>query len=91
MASNHRPGRARQFAFRGLHAALRSRDQRGITPVEAGLNFAVSYNKEFIGRDALLKQKLEKPEQVQVGFEMVEKGVAREHYPVLHNGQEVGL
>jgi aminomethyltransferase len=63
----------------------------GITPVEAGLNFAVSYNKEFIGRDALLKQRLEKPERVQVGFEMVEKGVAREHYPVLHDGQEVGF
>jgi aminomethyltransferase len=63
----------------------------GITPVEAGLNFAVRYNKEFIGRDALLKQKLERPDRVQVGFEMVEKGVAREHYPVLHCGQEVGF
>lgn len=62
-----------------------------ITPVEAGLNFAVSYHKEFIGRDALLKQKLEKPGRVQVGFEMVDKGVAREHYPVMHNGQEVGF
>ena len=62
-----------------------------ITPVEAGLNFAISYDKEFIGRDALLKQKLEKPARVQVGFEMVEKGVAREHYAVLHNGQEVGF
>jgi len=36
----------------------------GITPVEAGLNFAVSYDKEFIGRDALLKQKLEKLDRV---------------------------
>ena len=62
-----------------------------ITPVEAGLNFAVSYYKEFIGREALLKQKLEKPGRVQVGFEMVEKGVAREHYPVLYNEQEVGF
>jgi aminomethyltransferase len=62
-----------------------------ITPVEAGLNFAISYGKEFIGRDALLKQKLEKPVQVQVGFEMVDKGVAREHYPVMYDGQEVGF
>lgn len=62
-----------------------------ITPVEAGLNFAISYDKEFVGRDALLKQKLEKPDRVQVGFEMVEKGVAREHYRVLHNGLEVGF
>jgi aminomethyltransferase len=63
----------------------------GITPVEAGLNFAVSYDKDFIGRDALLKQKLEKTERVQVGLEMVEKGVAREHYPVLYCGKEAGL
>jgi aminomethyltransferase len=62
-----------------------------ITPVEAGLNFAISYGKEFIGRDALLKQKLEKPARVQVGFEMVDKGVAREHYVVLHDGKEVGF
>lgn len=61
-----------------------------ISPVEAGLNFAVSYNKEFIGRDALLKQKLEKPPRSLVGFEMVERGVAREHYPVRFQGQEVG-
>ena len=62
-----------------------------LTPVEAGLNFAVRYNKEFIGRDALLKQKLEKPDRVQIGFEMVEKGVAREHYTIRHDGQEVGF
>ncbi len=62
-----------------------------ITPVEAGLNFALSLHKEFIGRDALLKQKLEKPGRVQVGFELVDRGVAREHYTVLHNGQEVGF
>jgi aminomethyltransferase len=63
----------------------------GITPVEAGLTFAISFDKEFIGRDALLKQRLEKSERVQVGFEMVEKGVAREHYPVYYEGQEVGF
>lgn len=62
-----------------------------ITPVEAGLNFAISYDKEFIGRDALLKQRLEKPARVQVGFEMIDKGVAREHYPVFFNGEEVGF
>ncbi len=62
-----------------------------ISPVEAGLNFGISYDKDFIGRDALLKQKLEKPARVLVGFEMVEKGVAREHYTVRSNGQDVGF
>jgi aminomethyltransferase len=61
-----------------------------ITPVEARLTFAVSFNKDFIGRDALLKQKLEKSGRVLVGFELVERGLAREGYPVLLNGEEIG-
>jgi aminomethyltransferase len=62
-----------------------------ITPVEAGLNFAVSYDKNFIGRDALLKQKLEKSGRISVGFELVDKGVAREHYIVAVDGKEIGV
>lgn len=62
-----------------------------ITPVEAGLGFAITYEKDFIGRDVLLKQKLEKPERMLVGFEMIERGVAREHYPVFKDGKEIGF
>ncbi len=61
-----------------------------LTPIQAGLSFAISYDKEFIGRDTLLKQKLEKPARVLAGFEMVERGVAREHYAVTQKGSEVG-
>jgi aminomethyltransferase len=62
-----------------------------ITPLQARLSFAVSFDKFFIGRDALLKQKLEKPEMVLVGFELTGRGVAREHYPVLYDGEQVGF
>jgi aminomethyltransferase len=62
----------------------------GITPVEAGLNFALSLDKEFIGRNALLKQKFEKNGRALVGFELIDRGVAREGYPVLMNGEVVG-
>jgi aminomethyltransferase len=61
-----------------------------ISPVEARLTFAVSLEKDFIGRDSLLKQKLEKTERVAIGFEMVGRGVAREHYRVLYQDKEVG-
>jgi aminomethyltransferase len=61
-----------------------------ITPLEARLGFALSLDKPFSGREALLKQKLEGPLQLLVGFEMVERGVPREHYRVLHEGVEVG-
>jgi len=62
-----------------------------ISPIEARLTFAVSFGKDFIGRDALLKKKLEKPAQVLIGFEMLDKGVAREKYPVHIDGKEVGI
>ena len=62
----------------------------GSTPVEAGLGFALSLEKRFIGRDALLKQKLEKSGRALVGLELVERGVAREHYQVSLDGEVVG-
>ena len=62
----------------------------GTTPVEAGLGFALNLDKTFTGRDALLKQKLEKSGRVAIGFEMVENGVAREGYTVMANGKVIG-
>jgi len=61
-----------------------------ITPIEARLTFAVSLDKDFIGRDALLKQKLEKPDRVLVGFELIGGGVPREGYTVLYEEEPVG-
>jgi len=62
-----------------------------ITPIEARLTFAVGFEKNFIGRDALLKQQLERPSRVLVGFEMIDRGVPRHGYPIAHNDQEVGV
>lgn len=61
-----------------------------LTPIQARLGFALSLDKEFIGRDALLKQKLEGAAMVQVGFEMMEGGVARHGYLVECSGDRVG-
>ena len=61
-----------------------------INALEARMGWTVSWNKEFIGRDALLKVKLEEPARLLVGFEMVDKAVAREHYDVAVDGQVVG-
>ena len=59
-----------------------------LSPIQARLSFAVSVNKDFIGRDALLKQKLEKRGPVLVGFELTGRGVPREEYSV-YSGKEV--
>ena len=61
-----------------------------INPLEARLNWTIAWDKPFIGRETLLKVKLEKPARVLVGLEMVEKAVPREHYDVAVNGQVVG-
>ena len=61
-----------------------------LTAVNARLNFAVSYDKVFIGRDAILKTKLEKSGPLLIGFEMVEKSVPRHGYEIAVDGQVVG-
>ncbi|MER2600259.1 MAG: glycine cleavage system aminomethyltransferase GcvT [Caldilineales bacterium] len=60
-------------------------------PLSARLGWAVSFDKgDFVGRDALLKIKLEGSSRLLVGFEMVDKGVPRPEYPVAVAGQIVG-
>lgn len=61
-----------------------------INAIEARMNWTIVWDKPFIGRDALLKMKLEGPERLLVGFEMLDKAVAREHYPVAKDGVEIG-
>lgn len=59
-------------------------------PLEARLGWTISWDKEFFGREALLKVKMEKPQRLLIGFEMIDKAVPREHYPIAINGQVIG-
>lgn len=64
---------------------------KNITPLEAGLGFAVKLNKEsFIGKDALCKQKAEGLKRKTVGFEMVDRGIPRHGYEVKADGKVIG-
>ncbi len=61
------------------------------TLLEAGLGWIVKFDKgDFIGRDALLRQKQAGLKRKLVGFEMLGRDIAREHYPVFINGAEAG-
>lgn len=60
------------------------------SPLEAVYSWAVSLDKDFIGRDALVKQKEEGLKRKIVGFEMIDRGIARQHYPIYYQGREVG-
>ncbi len=63
-----------------------------ISPLEAGLGFFVKMNKEsFIGKEALAEQKANGLKRKLVGFEMVDRGIARSHYEVFANGNNIGF
>lgn len=62
-----------------------------ISPLEAGLGFFVKLDKgDFIGRDALAKQKEAGVARKLVGFEMIERGIPRTHYEIQVDGVRIG-
>lgn len=56
------------------------------TPYEAGLDFAVSLDHDFIGRDALVAQREAGLDRKLTGFVLDEKGIPRHGYPVATAG-----
>jgi len=62
-----------------------------ITPIMAGLGIFVKLDKdEFIGKDALARQKEEGPAKKLVGIELSDKAIPRHGYVVLKDGQPIG-
>ncbi|WP_152656202.1 glycine cleavage system aminomethyltransferase GcvT [Oceanobacillus sp. CFH 90083] len=64
-----------------------------ISPLEAGLGFAVKLNKEadFIGKEALNLQADHGTERKLVGIEMLDKGIPRHGYSVYREEEEIGF
>ncbi|MGQ9623987.1 MAG: glycine cleavage system aminomethyltransferase GcvT [Candidatus Bathycorpusculaceae bacterium] len=62
------------------------------TPLEAGLGFVVKLNKgNFIGKEALLKQKTEGVKRKRVGIQMIEQGIPRPNFEIYDDGgQKIG-
>jgi aminomethyltransferase len=62
-----------------------------ITLLEANLGWICKLNKgDFVGRDRLAKQKEEGVRRRLIGFEVKERGIARDEQDVLINGERVG-
>jgi len=62
------------------------------TPLEADLGWIVKLEKgDFMGRDVLEREKAEGPRRKLVGFEMVDRGIARHGYPIVDGGEEIGV
>jgi aminomethyltransferase len=61
------------------------------TPLEAGLAWVVKLDKgDFVGREALRKQKEAGLSRKLVGFSLIEPGIPRHGYAVLQDGKPVG-
>lgn len=52
------------------------------SPLAAGLGWITKFTKDFISRDIFEKQKANGLKQKLVGFEMIEKGIARHDYEI---------
>jgi aminomethyltransferase len=61
------------------------------TPLEAGLSWVVKLDKgEFIGREALRRQKEAGVSRKLVGFTLTEPGIPRHEYEVVQDGKPIG-
>ncbi|CAM3804685.1 glycine cleavage system aminomethyltransferase GcvT [Mesobacillus zeae] len=63
-----------------------------ISPLEAGIGFAVKLAKEddFIGKQALSQQKENGVPRKLTGIEMIDRGIPRHGYPVYKEGKQIG-
>ena len=62
-----------------------------ISPLEAGLGFAVKLDKDFIGCASLSQQKVNGVPRKLVGLELLDRGIARQGYEVQSNGETIGV
>ena len=78
-----------------LEAAMRLSGQdidETTSVLEAGLGWIVGWEKsEFVGREALVRQRAAGVTRKLVGFEMAERGIARHGYPVYVGEERVGV
>lgn len=60
------------------------------TPLEAGLSRFVDFKKDFIGKEALLKQKSEGTRQRLAGFVLAEKAIPKSGSSIFSENREIG-
>jgi len=63
-----------------------------ITPVEAGLFWLVKPKEglDYIGKNVLIKQKTEGTDRIIVGLNLMDRGVIRDGFKIVKNGNEIG-
>jgi aminomethyltransferase len=61
------------------------------TPLEAGLDFAVSYDGDFVGKEALVEQSRRGLTRLLCGFVLEGKGIPRHGHEVVTSGGSTGV
>ena len=62
-----------------------------ITPLETTIDWTVKFDKgDFIGKEAMLRQKAKGVDRKLAGFEMIDRGIPRHGYPVLKGNEIIG-
>ena len=63
-----------------------------ITPIEAGLKFGVKFDqRDFMGKDMLLRQMTEGVDKTRIGLKMNERGIPRKGMKILKDHKEIGF
>ncbi len=63
----------------------------GRTPLEALLSWTINWDHEFIGKKTLLKMKEKGGYEKLTYLECLEKGIPRHGFPVIKDGEQIGL
>lgn len=62
-----------------------------ITPLETTIDWTVKFDKgDFVGKEAMLRQKAKGIERKLAGFEMIDRGIPRHGYPVWKGTEAIG-
>ncbi|MGY5353209.1 glycine cleavage system aminomethyltransferase GcvT [Wenyingzhuangia sp. IMCC45533] len=62
------------------------------SPIEAGLGWVTKFNKDFVNKKNLLSQKEKGVTKKLIGFEIIDKGIARHDYPIVDaDGNSIGV
>ncbi len=59
-------------------------------PLEAGLDWTLNLDKDFVGRDAIMRARAQGLSRLLVGFKMLDRSIPRHGYSVVSDGQRVG-
>src|SRR5699024_9508719 len=62
------------------------------SPLQAGLGWVTKFSKPFINHEKLKEEKEAGLTQKLIGFEIIDRGIARKDYPILNaQGEEIGI